>query len=198
MDRRTRDPGAPREVGVRYLDQRELQQPQVVVPAVDLGEPSGQALQRLEVAGLQRHLLRRVHRHRLSSLVARASPPERPLAELERRVEVQPVHVDDREPAERADLAPARRAPSRLQRRLQVRHRPGSRPRRRARTPARRARASIRREPPLTRQAPPRGRRAYRRHRRSSRASGHARRGARRRRYGRSFVPVRPQVRSRP
>ena len=43
----------PREVGVRDLLHGELQQPQVVVPAVDLGEPCGQAFQRLEVAGLQ-------------------------------------------------------------------------------------------------------------------------------------------------
>ena len=70
----------PREVSVRDLLQGELQHPQVVVPAVDQGEPCGQAFQRLEVAGLQSNLLQRVHRHRLRVLVPeRLARPEGPL-----------------------------------------------------------------------------------------------------------------------
>jgi hypothetical protein len=115
----------PREIRVRDLRHGELQHPQVVVPAVDLGEPCGQPFQRLEVAGLERDLLQRIHRHRLRVLVVEGvARPERPLAERERRVQVQTVRVDDREAAQRADLAfgvaERRRGP---ERRLQVRDR---------------------------------------------------------------------------
>jgi hypothetical protein len=115
----------PREVAVGDLHHRELQQPQVVVPAMDLGEPCGQPFLRLEVAGLHGDLLQRIHRHGLRVLPPeRLARPERSLPERERRVEVQPVRVDDRKAAQRADFAlrvPERRR--RLERRLQVRDR---------------------------------------------------------------------------